>query len=185
MNFLIKPDYLKHIQNDDLNVITDTNDALLDECELIAIEEIKSYISHRYDVALIFFSILLYDNAKTYAIDDVIYYDDAGTEKIYKCIQAGTGNLPTDVSFWTQTDERSAKIVSMTVDLSLYHLHSRINPRNIPDIRGIRRDDSVKWLEQTRDMKNNPSFLPIVTSDDGTDGLKIKWSSNDKQTNSY
>jgi len=183
MNYLIKPDYLKHIQSDNLTVITDGNDAYLDECEAIAIEEIKSYISSRYDVETIFADIPEFDVLLSYAIGNFVTYLDV----IYKCNVATTpGNLPTDTNFWSATDERSAKMVSIVVDLSLYHLHSRINPRNIPDLRGIRRDDAVRWLTETRDLKNNPSFLPVLDANaDGVDGLKIKWGSNDITTNSY
>jgi hypothetical protein len=181
MNFLIKSDYLKHIQSDNLEIVTDSTDSLIDECELIAIEEITSFISHRYDTDKIF-TLATYSASTDYFVGDVLRYTD---DLIYICILDTTGNDPTNTTYWTQTDVRSAKMVSITIDLTLYHLHSRINPRNIPELRGFRRDDAIKWLSDTRDFKNNPSFLPIVESEDGTEGLKIKWDSKTKQKNDY
>lgn len=39
-----------------------------------------------------------YDNTKAYAVGDIVYYPNTDTH--YQAIAAGTGNLPTDTSFW-------------------------------------------------------------------------------------
>lgn len=45
-----------------------------------------------------------YNNTATYsANDDYVYYGSTG--KIYKCILASTGNLPTDTTYWTEVTE--------------------------------------------------------------------------------
>lgn len=38
-----------------------------------------------------------YDNATAYVIGDIVYYTDRG---VYKCIEATTGNIPTNTTYW-------------------------------------------------------------------------------------
>jgi len=54
--------------------------------------------------------------------------------------------LPSDTTKYTVGDNRSQQTVSSIVDIVLYNLHSRIAPRNIPDLRVKRYDDTIKWL---------------------------------------
>lgn len=49
-----------------------------------------------------------------------------------------SGTSITNTNFWTQGDNRDQKIVQAVVDIVLYHLHARISPRNIPELRVIR-----------------------------------------------
>ena len=53
MDYLVKNDFLNIINNEALNVLTESNDTLLDTSEAIAIEETKSYLSVRFDVQAI------------------------------------------------------------------------------------------------------------------------------------
>lgn len=39
------------------------------------------------------------------------------------------------------------------IDITLYHLHARINPKNIPEIRIIRYNDAVNFLKQVNEGK--------------------------------
>ncbi len=57
------------------------------------------------------------------------------------------GTLPTDDDFWTAGDNRSAMIVQKTMDVCLYHLHSRIAPRNIPQLRMDRYASATAYLQ--------------------------------------
>ncbi|HXR84321.1 MAG TPA: hypothetical protein VN722_08435 [Hanamia sp.] len=43
-----------------------------------------------------------------------------------------------NTTFWTLGDNRDQKLVMICVDIILYHLHCRIAPRNIPDLRIMR-----------------------------------------------
>lgn len=64
-----------------------------------------------------------YDNATTYAADDIIKYDGG----LYKAISATTGNLPTDDTYWLKIGDYSsiadvvaahtAEIATLTTDL--------------------------------------------------------------------
>jgi len=66
------------------------------------------------------------------------------------------------------------------IDITLYHLHARINPRNVPELRMQRRDEAIKWLQGVRDGKLQPN-LPLydTTEDDGANSL-LRWESNQK-----
>jgi hypothetical protein len=64
-----------------------------------------------------------YDNAETYAADDIVKYDGG----LYKAISATTGNLPTDDTYWLKIGDYSsiadvvaahtAEIATLTTDL--------------------------------------------------------------------
>jgi phage gp36-like protein len=55
--------------------------------------------------------------------------------------------LPTDTAKWTKGDNRNAQLTQYMVDIVLYHIHTRIAPHNIPDIRVKRYDDAITWLK--------------------------------------
>jgi hypothetical protein len=108
-----------------------------------------------------------------YAIGDVVWY----ANKTYTCATACTGivpststtafwgtgtsysittTFPTDGTVWTVGDNRNQQVVLYLLDITLYHLHSRINPRNIPDLRKERYDGNspnqnggaIGWLKR-------------------------------------
>lgn len=49
-----------------------------------------------------------YDNATAYAIGAIVYYP--ADARYYECIDASTGNLPTDTAYWTPLAELAATI---------------------------------------------------------------------------
>jgi len=71
---------------------------------------------------------------------------------------------------WELKDSRDQKMVEILIDIALYHVHSRINPRNIPDLRRIRYDGddanqrggAIGMLKMIRDGKNSLD-IPIYT----------------------
>jgi phage gp36-like protein len=44
------------------------------------------------------------------------------------------------------------------IDITLYHLHSRISPRQIPELRGIRYDNAIDFLKRVGEGKLNPDY---------------------------
>lgn len=72
---------------------------------------------------------------------------------IYQAMQSTTGTTPgTDSTYWalvswTAGDNRSQQAVLYLIDMTLYHLHSRIAPRNIPELRMDRYESAVMWLK--------------------------------------
>ena len=121
-----------------------------------------------------------FDLETTYAINDEVWYDN----KVYTCVTAcvgivpgATGStaywgagvaysvtaiLPDDDTKWTLGDNRNQLIVQHLLNITLYWLHLRINPRNVPDHRKIAYDGNG-------DIKNAGSALNWLKSVAGGD----------------
>ena len=104
------------------------------------------------------------------------------TNSQYWTLNADTiaaGTLPTSAS-WTKGDTRHPLILRYMVDITLYELHSRINPRNIPEHRIQRRDDAIKYLKMVIDPRNNiaPDFPEKTFATN--QGVGVVWGSNTK-----
>lgn len=104
------------------------------------------------------------------------YWELIGSnDTLYLTAVTNTAEPLNDVSFFTVNDPRDALLVRLMVDLMLYELHSRINPRMIPELRVQRRDDVIKYLSSVADPRKNidPGF-PLI--DFGTDrGVDISF----------
>ena len=77
-------------------------------------------------------------------------------------------------------NNRDSQLLNYIIDLSLYHLHSRIAPRNIPELRQTRYDNAIEWLKMCSLGNVTPRLEEI-----STDGKVIRWGSQTKNTNSY
>lgn len=75
---------------------------------------------------------------------------------------------------------RNPIILMYVIDMTLYHLHSRINPRKIPDHRKERYTAAKEWLMLVNECKINPTDLPVLA-----DGVKdyVLTGSNPKRNN--
>jgi len=91
------------------------------------------------------------------------------------------GTKPTDTTKFTKSDDRDAQMVLYLCDIVLYHLHSRIAPRNIPELRVKRYDDAIAWLKMCADGSITPN-LPLIQPKQGS---RIRYGGNIKQINSY
>lgn len=283
MAFLIKKDFEKHIQKDNLDQILGGNDFYLDECILLAIAEATSYLSQRYYIEKIFNETNQpYDSNKQYRIYERIYANFPAWENnitytvntnvsysgfIYKknndMVGYTQGNLPTDPTYWipqykndtiystnfysipifdysqkyqkndivkyyysafickqtslniiptpnndywdiypssfssvlpTDTlswlegDNRNEQLKACLIDIALYHLHSRINPRNIPELRKERYDGNspeqkggaIGWLKNVAHGLVNADLPEKIDFQ-----LPISWGSYEKQNNNF
>lgn len=87
-------------------------------------------------------------------------------------------------AYWTEGDNRSSELVMFVVDITLYHLHSRINPRNIPQLRMDRYDHAIKKLEAYAAGKQSPKILEKYILNQPV-GMPISWGSQQKNINLY
>jgi len=107
-----------------------------------------------------------------------------------------SGKTPDNTTYWTQGDNRNPQIVMYYIDILLYHLHARINPRNIPELRNIRYNGGVDandtraayaqagaigWLKNIEKGKIHLNAAPIIP----TSGGNFRWGSYEKRTNSF
>jgi hypothetical protein len=86
-----------------------------------------------------------------------------------------------DTDFWTLGDNRDKQMVQYVADIALYHLHSRISPRNIPDLRIKRYDHAIKWLTMCAKGEITPELPPLSPRQ----GQRIRVGGNIKNINSY
>ena len=89
----------------------------------------------------------------------------------YTSLQATVGNLPVDPLYFSAGDNRNPKIKEVTIDVALYNIHSKISPRNIPDVRRVRYDgfgnkndseNAIRYLEKVQKGQIMPD-LPAIT----------------------
>jgi hypothetical protein len=145
-----------------------------------------------------------YSHSTTYAIGDDVWYNDV----VYTCIAESLAHLPTDTgywtagatysfdgfypentTYWTKGDNRNQLIVTYLIDITLYHLHSRINPRNIPELRYVRYDGgnalqtggAIGWLKKVS-SGDVTAELPVIIPEQG---VSIRYGSVTKNTNTY
>jgi len=189
MNFLRIADYYSFIKQDNLDVIIEDaggspDQRFLTETEAAALSEIQSYLRHRYNVAEIFAPVDQWSITKTYNTGDYVY--EVLSNNTYRSkIDANLGNLLSDGGSWEITsDPRDAQMKLYLIDITLYHLHSRINPRNIPDLRLTRRDEAVKWL--TMISKGDITIdLPEIDDAESKGGYSIIAGGETKRVNNY
>lgn len=93
-----------------------------------------------------------------------------------------TGDLPTDNTKWTQGDNRNQQLVMYMVDVVLYHIHSRIAPRNIPQLRMDRYDAAISWLKNVAKGDDITADIPRIQPKRGN---RIRYGGNVKNINTY
>lgn len=105
----------------------------------------------------------------------------------YNCVAdvtAATTEID-NAAFWAPGDTRSELVLRYLIDVVIYEIHCRINPRNVPESRIQRRDDAIKFLKLCSDPRNNiQPNLPIKDFGDKK-GTDIVWNSNPKQTHYF
>jgi phage gp36-like protein len=77
---------------------------------------------------------------------------------------------------------RSLQVVMAVVDISLYILHSRIAPNNIPELRQKRYDQTISWLKNCAKGFVTPALTEIDLS---TTGSKYRFGNFPPQPNNY
>jgi hypothetical protein len=146
-----------------------------------------------------------YVHTTSYSTGSIIWYED----KTYQALQTNKGILPDsdtnrwsasttysfidvfpeDTTYWIKGDNRNQQIVMYLIDCVLYHLHSRINPRNIPELRAIRYDGAnsfqsggvIGWLKKVGSDDVTADLPKIIPQQ----GISIRWGSNTRNTNTY
>ena len=109
------------------------------------------------------------------ATSGAIYWEDLGAYTI------AANTAPTNTTYWTLGDNRNQQILMYTIDMVLYHLHCRIAPQNIPELRQNRYDDAKAFLNAA--AKGTITLdMPIIQPKQGN---PIRWGGDVKQINTY
>jgi len=134
----------------------------------------------------------VYDNNTTYAGGAQVYVYGLG---VYTALKSTTGNYVTDTNYWvfvtnplyaantipTLTDDRNIQSIMYVVDISLYHLLTRIAPRNIPQHRIDRYTMAIDWLKKIGRGEITVS-LTLLQPESGS---RIVWGSDSKDNLDY
>jgi len=91
------------------------------------------------------------------------------------------GTALTDTTYWTAGDNRSQQLLTYIIAITLFYVHMRIAPRNIPDLRVKAYDDAIKWLKACAkgDVTANLKMLQP------RQGARIRYGGNVKNKNTY
>lgn len=87
-----------------------------------------------------------------------------------------------NTTYWNQYDPRSRQVVKCVVDITLYFVHDRIAPRNVPDQRVKNYDDSITKLQGFAEGDTTNVKLPLIQPKRGG---RIRFGGNIKNTNTY
>lgn len=108
--------------------------------------------------------------------------------RFYKSLIDDNDDSPLVGASWSDlgtTDPRHQLLKRMHIDLTLYDLHARIKPRQIPDHRIALRDDAIQFLRDSADPRKNITLdLPLVDHGEQS-GVDMTFGGNDKITHSY
>lgn len=172
--FLIREDFDKFKNASELTVMLtesgyDSTDILNQSIDF-AVEYIKSKLQQRYDADQIFLNVNIYDTSATYAVNDIVEYEN----KIYTCIKESTGNLPTVGEFFEQKDIRNSLIKNYAIMIALKHLYLRVQPRVIPEWIMDEADKAQTHLDRISSGKDTV-LLPIY--EDADKGQNIVYGS--------
>lgn len=114
-----------------------------------------------------------------------VFPDDPQNGVVYwgvgQAYSVNAGTLPTDATKWTKGDNRTQSVLMIVIDICLFHLHSRIAPRNIPDLRKDRYTNAIQML-QAFARGEMTAKLPLLQP---TSGARIRYGGNIKNINSY
>ena len=87
----------------------------------------------------------------------------------------------TNESAWSNSDNRDQQMVMYFADITLYHLHARIAPRNIPQLRIDRYNAAIDWLK----MAMRGDVTPNIPKLQPAQGGRIRFGSQIRNINSY
>lgn len=179
-------DYQRLISTENLSVIINEDTSLLRQMELTAQEEIESYLRHHFDVSKMFNGFEAWNPSKAYLSEDKTLVSYEGNEGSLYLVNTDTlaGESPeTEPTKWTQSDTRHQYLLTIFIDVTLYHAHSRINPRNIPDFRVERYRDAILWLDKVNKGFVSPDFP--IKPEPILEGRKIHYGTSKIDTNTY
>ncbi|GHT15067.1 hypothetical protein AGMMS4956_14240 [Bacteroidia bacterium] len=88
-------------------------------------------------------------------------------------------------AFAAEGEARNAQLVMITCDVALYHLASWLAKRSGFEIRQLRYERAIKWLESVQKGIASPD-LPLITDSTGNDiGNPVRWGSWGKNSYEY
>jgi len=137
----------------------------------------------------------VWDKTKAYVIGDIVTDTDY---YVYTCTADNTSKELTDTDFWepminvintnttywVNADNRYPMFIELAMDMALFNAFSRINPRNIPDLRIERNREALDQLDRWASGTDTAEVLNVLSPEG--QGVSIIWgASSEKQTNNF
>lgn len=94
------------------------------------------------------------------------------------------GTLPTNTTEFKAGDTRNPTVLMYTIDIALYHVHTRLNPRQIPEIRVNRYQAAIDYLKDVAEGVVTPS-VPIRKDNEDKDIMNFRMGSNQRFKSDY
>lgn len=160
MKWILTRDYEMVIRNEVRQVVMGNKEVVIDDHIASAIELVSGYLRSRYDLVKVFYDIPQFNasDVGSYTEGDVIR---SNTDVLYTVNTDSPGTDLNDEDDYTKGDPRNKQLVKVVVDIAMYELHSRISPRNIPDLRLKRFEDAMRWLRDVQKEMIVPD-LPLI-----------------------
>ena len=177
--FLTDADFATAIKTDHLTSIVGSGTQTLEKACISTQTEIESYLRGKYDLNKLFPVITAWNIAIEYPIDAIVY--DVATLSFYTANEIVPASTPIDDAKWTKGDPRDALIVEFMIDLTLYRVHSRVAPNQVPETRIQRRDDAIDFLKRVAKYDITVGWALEVDTRAGS----VNWGSNEKQSKIY
>ena len=177
--YLTTADFKKAIKTDHLTAITSNNTTIQNDACLASQTEIESYLRGKYDLNKLFPVIVDWNLSSPFAIGAIVY--DVATLAFYTANSAITANTLITDTEWIKGDPRDPLMVEFMLDLTLYRIHARVAPNQIPETRIQRRDDAIAFLNKVA------KYDLTVGWDQETDVLpaSMNWGGNTKEEKHY
>lgn len=135
-----------------------------------------------------------YELNTAYVIGDIVCDGDG---YVYTCLQANTNQALTsttyweamvnitytNTTYWQQGDNRYPLFIEIAMDLALFNLYSRINPRNIPILRMDRNKESLDLLDAWASGTDTAEVLEFKNYEQ--EGYSIRYGSSDTKQNNF
>lgn len=122
-----------------------------------------------------------------YRVSNVIvnYCWHEATKKYYRSISDSTGIAPdaADQTAWEEDDPRDGSLVRMCSDITVFYLHTRVNPRKIPQLRLDMYNQAKEWLTLVKDLDITPDLPKPIDPVDDID--PPKWGSQPQNGHYY
>lgn len=81
--------------------------------------------------------------------------------------------------------DRNALIVMYCSDITLHHLHARISPDNIPELRQTRYEAATDWLEKAADGFSAPLLPAKQEDEEGGNSPVLRYGSSAPKNDPY
>lgn len=98
--------------------------------------------------------------------------------------RAEAGVPPSNGAVWMEGDQRNPFMIMLVADITLYHIHSRINPRQVPELREVRYKEALEKLQLIKAGKID-LYLPIKEVSVSEQDLGLRYGSNARSQHGY